>query len=606
MPHKSICSAVLAASLFGLSSPVGATVNVTLSVILREPSNYSEFMALPAPDTPGLSGPAGQVLLPARELSELEQTIRELVFSRNAMAEAGFRGEHVEELARAYALRTFRPVWFEDQSLTPLAKHLIDELGKASDHGLDPQAYGVWQLASSLNDIERSNTSASLYEIAIVELQLTRAFAAFGGHLAGGVLEPDTLLDDVYISPRVPALKEMLAQLEERGSVEEFFTTLEPEAPSYTILKEQLVRYNEALTSDLPIYLSDGPNIEFGDKGERVAQLEKRLIAEGYTSFHHGYSGAIELEAPPLFYNSDMQDVVKRFQKRHGLDSDGVVGKKTRAALNVSLLERRNQIIVNLERMRWDDPVSAGRYVKVNVAEQMVRVMEGTQVLYETRSVVGQPKNATPLFSDTFEYAEINPTWGVPWSIATNEYLPKLRNNPAALSGTGINIYKNGRQIDPVTVNWNAVRKRQFSYRLRQKAGRKNALGAVKFMFPNKHNIYLHDTPSKRLFNADQRAFSHGCIRVQDPFTFGEVLLAPSGHSRAKMEKLHARGKTVRLDLSETVPIHLRYYTAFAGADGDLQFREDIYKQDKIIFNALMTLQHAARVKMASSYPSEN
>lgn len=606
MFHKSICAAVLAASLFGTISPVGATVNVTLSVILREPSNYSVSLAPPPPDTPGLTGPAGQVLLPAHALSELEQTIRELVFSRNAMAKAGFRGERVEELARAYALRTFRPVWFEDQSLTPLAKHLIDELRKAPDHGLDPQAYGVRELVSSLNDMESSNASASLHEIAVVELQLTRAFAAFGAHLAGGVVTPDKLLDDVYITPHVPALKEMLAQLEENGSVEELFTSLEPKVPSYDILKEQLVRYNEALTSDIPVYLGDGPNIEFGDKGARVAQLEKRLIAEGYTPPRQGFSGALELEGPPLFYNRDMEKVVRRFQKRHGLDSDGVVGKKTRAALNVSLLERRNQIIVNLERMRWDDPVSTGRYVKVNVAEQMVRVMEGTQVLYETRSVVGQPKNATPLFSDNFEYAEINPTWGVPWSIATNEYLPKLRQNPAALSGTGINIYKNGRRVDPVTVNWNAINKRQFSYRLRQKAGRKNALGAVKFMFPNKHNIYLHDTPSKRLFNADQRAFSHGCIRVQDPFTFGEVLLAPSGHSRAKMEKLHARGKTVRLDMTETVPIHLRYYTAFAGADGDLQFREDIYKQDKIIYDALMTQQHVARVKMASGYPSEN
>ncbi|SFT44730.1 Murein L,D-transpeptidase YcbB/YkuD [Pseudovibrio denitrificans] len=625
MSHKSICATILAASLIGMISPSSATSNATSSERLIDPLNFNEDPAalpdLPAPEdlsppvieplvmpeselqAPPLSGPAGQVAKPTgTELSELEQTIRDLIFSEADIQKAGFSPKQIDALAEAYALRKFRPVWFEDQSLTPLANHLVTEIRKAPAHGLDPQAYGVRQLASILAVMEASNATATLHEIAVVELQLTRAFATYGAHIAGGVVRPTKVLKNVFISPQVPKLNDMLTQMEETRSLAQFFDGLEPEAPSYDILKDQLARYNAALTSDYPVYIEDGPSIRPGDTGGRVAQLEKRLQAEGYAPYYSGYTGTSEVEVPPTFYNDDMVELVKDFQKRHGLTVDGVVGKKTRAALNASLEDRRNQILVNLERMRWDDPLPSGRYVKVNVAEQMVRVMEGTDVLYETRSVVGKPRNATPLFSDTFEYAEINPTWGVPWSIATNEYLPKLRKNASALSGTGINVYKNGKRVDPTAINWSNVSKRKFGYQLRQKAGRKNALGAVKYMFPNKHNIYLHDTPSKRLFNKDQRAFSHGCIRVQDPFTFGEVLLSGSGHSRAKMEKLRARGKTVRLKLTETVPVHLRYYTAFAGVDGELQFREDIYKQDKAILEALLTSQDAFKMKMASTY----
>ncbi|KZL24909.1 murein L,D-transpeptidase [Pseudovibrio sp. Ad37] len=626
MSHKSICATVVAASLIGMSSPSSATGNATSSVNPIDPLNFNETAAsppaaTPSPDdlvlpeidplvlpeselqAPDLTGPAGQVLDPSlSELSELEQTIRDLIFSEDEIEQAGFSSRQVDALAEAYSLRNFRPVWFEDQSLTPLANHLIDEIRKAPTHGLDPQAYGVRQLASILDVMEASNATATLREIAVVELQLTRVFASYGAHLAGGVVRPTKVLKNVFITPQVPKLNDMLTRLEETRSVEQLFASLEPEAPSYDLLKDQLARYNAALTSDYPVYIEDGPSIRPGDTGARISQLEKRLQTEGYAPYYSGYSGANEQDVAPAFYNDDMVALVKSFQKRHGLSVDGVVGKKTRAALNASLTDRRDQILVNLERMRWDDPLPSGRYVKVNVAEQIVRVMEGTDVLYETRSVVGKPRHATPLFSDTFEYAEINPTWGVPWSIATNEYLPKLRKNASALSGSGINVYKNGRRVDPTAINWNAVSKRRFGYQLRQKAGRKNALGAVKYMFPNKHNIYLHDTPSKRLFNKDQRAFSHGCIRVQDPFTFGEVLLSGSGHSRAKMEKLRARGKTVRLKLKETVPVHLRYYTAFAGDDGELQFREDIYKQDNAILEALLTSQDAFKIKMASTY----
>ncbi|KZK83403.1 murein L,D-transpeptidase [Pseudovibrio sp. Ad13] len=626
MSHKSICATVVAASLIGMSSPSSATGNATSSVNPIDPLNFNETAASPPADTPSpdnlvlpdidplvlpenelqapdLTGPAGQVLDPSlSELSELEQTIRDLIFSEDEIEQAGFSSRQVDALAEAYSLRNFRPVWFEDQSLTPLANRLIDEIRKAPTHGLDPQAYGVRQLASILDVMEASNATATLREIAVVELQLTHVFASYGAHLAGGVVRPTKVLKNVFITPQVPKLNDMLTQLEETRSVEQLFASLEPEAPSYDLLKDQLARYNAALTSDYPVYIEDGPSIRPGDTGARISQLEKRLQAEGYAPYYSGYSGTSEQEVAPAYYNDDMVALVKSFQKRHGLSVDGVVGKKTRAALNASLTDRRDQILVNLERMRWDDPLPSGRYVKVNVAEQIVRVMEGTDVLYETRTVVGKPRHATPLFSDTFEYAEINPTWGVPWSIATNEYLPKLRKNASALSGSGINVYKNGRRVDPTAINWNAVSKRRFGYQLRQKAGRKNALGAVKYMFPNKHNIYLHDTPSKRLFNKDQRAFSHGCIRVQDPFTFGEVLLSGSGHSRAKMEKLRARGKTVRLKLKETVPVHLRYYTAFAGDDGELQFREDIYKQDKAILEALLTSQDAFKIKMASTY----
>lgn len=628
MSHKSICATILALGMFGLSSPSSATRNAAVSQDLRDPLNFSEtdtpegsgdltspvevgetiqlpesIEQVPADVTnaPAGTGPVDLDVMPAQaQLPKQAQMIKTLLSDDGSYQSAGFTNGQVSALAKAYDLRKFEPVWFANTSLKALAYQLIDELRQAEKHGLDPQAYGVRQLASVIDVLEASNGSAQLRDIALVELQLTRAFAIYSAHMAGGVVAPSKILKNVYITPYVPTLEEMLSQLEETHSVERLIADLKPEAPSYEVLQQQLVLYNKAINSNYPVYIEDGPSIRPGDTGIRVAQLMKRLKAEGYTSRYSGYTGTSETEATPSVYDEDMVEAVKAFQQLNGLMVDGIIGKQTRAALNMSLQDRRDQILVNLERMRWDDPLPDGRYVKVNIAEQMVRIMEGTNVLYETRSVVGKPLNATPLFSDKFSYAEINPTWGVPWSIATNEYLPKLKRNSSALSGSGIRVYKNGKRVDPTAVNWSSVSKRGFGYQLRQKAGRKNALGAVKYMFPNKYNIYLHDTPSKRLFNKDQRAFSHGCIRLQDPFTFGEVLLAPSGHSRTKMERLRARGKTVRLNLSEKVPVHLRYYTAFADENGALQFREDIYKQDKAILSALQEKQEDSKTKMAS------
>ncbi len=639
MSHKRICATILALNLLGMSSPIHATGNAISNGELKDPLDFDETTlvnsneaispevplqikatpALPSeieqvaplehsPENPlqdADAGESGQTETSEEqsetELSQLEQTIRDMVLSADGTRPEGFTTEQLEALAEAYTLRDFRPVWFEDQSLLPLATQLIRKLRKAPAHGLDPQVYGVRQLASVVDVMEISNASATLEEIALVELQLSRAFAVYGAQLAGGAVKPAKVLKNVYIFPMVPSLNEMVTRLEEAQSVTSYFADLEPESPSYSLLKKALIRYDQVLGSSNLVQISEGPSIRPGESGDRILQLAMRLKAEGYVLSSSDYHGEAEETDLNQTYTDGMVEAVKRFQNRHGLTMDGIVGKKTRAALNASLEDRRNQILVNLERMRWDDPVPKGRYVKVNVAEQMVRIMEGTQVLYETRSVVGKPRHATPLFSDKFEYAEINPTWGVPWSIATNEYLPKLRKNASVLSSSGISVYRRGKRIDPAAVDWNAISKRSFNFQLRQKAGRRNALGAVKFMFPNKHNIYLHDTPSKRLFDKDQRAFSHGCIRVQDPFTFGEVLLAPSGHSRPKMERLRARGKTVRLNVKENIPVHLRYYTAFAGTDGELQFREDIYKQDRAILEALLDKQGTVQLKLASS-----
>lgn len=616
------CETVLLSCLLSVGSLGVAVANPTSNQNLKDPLDFVDraeeaatsvrLSVSPAPADAVKAAPAtkdtpAQSVSPEAPVSEsTPEAELEPEFSALQLAlQAALQDETQSELTELYALyvgRTWQPIWLTAQGsfLKPRAHQFVEVLRGAKAHGLDPHAYGVRQLASLLDVYSTSAQFAEADVSAELDLKLTAAFLEYARDIAGGVTNPQEVLRKVFFTPQVPTPARLLQDLETSSSVAAMIETLEPEAPSYDKLKEQLQRYDAAQASYYPVYIEDGSSLRVGDRGPRVRQLANRLRAEGYLPDFALTPDAQESYQDDVLYTPEMEQFVQAFQQENGLEPDGVVGKNTRAALNISLEDRRNQVLVNLERMRWDDPLPNGRYVLVNVAEQMARIMEGTTVLYETRSVVGKPKFATPLFSDEMGYAEINPTWGVPWSIATNEYLPKLRRNPQAVTATGIEVFKGGKRVNASAIDWNAVSKRGFGYQLRQKAGRNNALGAVKFMFPNKHNIYLHDTPAKRLFQKDIRAFSHGCIRLQDPFMFGEVLLSSSGYSRATMERLKARGKTARLTIKDEIPVHLRYYTAFADQDGTIQFRKDIYDQDNAILEALMQAQETSRAVMAS------
>jgi murein L,D-transpeptidase YcbB/YkuD len=283
-----------------------------------------------------------------------------------------------------------------------------------------------------------------------------------------------------------------------------------------------------------------------------------------------------------------MDEAVRRFQEEHGLAVDGVVGGATLAEINLSAEDRLGQVVVAMERERWLNIDRGRRHVWVNLADFSAKIVDDGKVTVETRAVVGATPSdrQSPEFSDQMEHLIVNPSWHVPRSIAVKEYLPSFRANPNA--NGHLTIYYRGQPVARDRINWPVVTAGNWPFELKQAPSRSNALGLVKFMFPNQWDIYLHDTPAKELFNRSARAYSHGCIRLQDPFDFAYALLArqtddPEGLFKSRLDT----GRESRIDLDVPVPVHLVYRTAFTTPRGALRFRPDIYGRDRAILAAL-------------------
>ena len=285
---------------------------------------------------------------------------------------------------------------------------------------------------------------------------------------------------------------------------------------------------------------------------------------------------------PQSRYDDDVHRAVRRFQQRHGLPANGIVDEQTRAVLNIPVQERIRQILANLERARWLPDDLGDPHVLVNLADFALHVTERGRDVLRMRVVIGDPETITPVFSDKISYIEINPYWNVPRSIAVKEKLPVLKRNPGALKAQNIRLLgPGGEEIDPATINWSAVNANNFNYRLRQDPGERNALGRIKFMFPNPYGVYLHDTPSRALFRRQVRAFSHGCIRIEKPIELATFLLRDKeGWGRARILQTIAQGNNRAIVLRNPVSVHLVYLTAWLDGEGETQFRDDHYNLD--------------------------
>jgi len=288
-------------------------------------------------------------------------------------------------------------------------------------------------------------------------------------------------------------------------------------------------------------------------------------------------------------YDAAVQAAVQQFQIDHGLNDDGVAGAATMNQINTGVEKRLQSVLVALERERWFNTDRGKRHILVNIPDFSAKIIDDGKVTFRTRSVVGAAveDRPTPEFSDVMEHMVINPSWYVPRSIATKEYLPAMQRNRNAASQIQV-VDGKGRVVSRSAVNFSAYTARTFPFNMRQPPSRSNALGLVKFMFPNKYNIYLHDTPAKSLFARDVRAFSHGCVRLAEPFEFAYALLArqtddPEGY----FKRILNTGQETRVVLEEPVPVHLIYRTAVTNARGHTEYRADVYGRDAKIWNAL-------------------
>jgi murein L,D-transpeptidase YcbB/YkuD len=502
-----------------------------------------------------------------------------------------------------YEGRGFAPLWLGgEDAARGRAEALIEALRAAPGHALPAGRYDPAGLASSL---ERAR-SASPGARAALELALTEAYLRYARDVSSGVLEPRQVDDELHIRPERPDPAALLARMAGAADPAAVLAALPPDDPDYDRLRARLPEYLRLARSGAwAEALPEGPSLEQGDRSERVVALRRRLAAMGdlepatEAAAGAGADGAqvaanevardlAGLAAgDPALFDEQMRGAVERFQARHGLNTDGIVGPATRAALNRDPAKRARQIAVNLERLRWLDRDPARRHIVVNLAGFEMALVEGGKRVFVSRVAVGKtPRHRTPEFSDELEHMVVNPTWFVPRSIATEEILPKLRENPDYLAERNMRLANS--PVDPSVIDWRFVTPATFPGSIRQGPGPGNALGKVKFMFPNGHAIYLHDTPQKHLFRKDRRTFSHGCVRVQEPFELARRLLEPQVEDPAAyFRRMVESGREIYVHLEEHVPVHITYRTAWVDADGADQFRGDVYERDARVHAAL-------------------
>lgn len=478
-----------------------------------------------------------------------------------------------------YERRGFRPAWRDSTAVGDLLRAIRD----ATDDGLDPRDYHLSQLERLRAEIAGTpKPSAEL--LADYDLLLSDALVRLGYHLRFGKVDPESL-DPTWnlsgdLGSQQPAV--MMQRAIDSGSLYAAIEEQKPKHPIYTGLKAALARYRALRAGKEWTPVPAGPTIKPGMADPRLPILRRRFADTGDLA----QAGS---DTSTVFDAADSA-AVQAFQHRLGLSEDGLFGPATRAALNVPITARINQIKINLERGRWVLHDLDSAFVAVNVAAFRIYYIVGGKVVWQARTVVGQPYRKTPVFRATLKYLVFNPTWTVPPIIFAEDVLPELRKDPVkALKKRGLKVVDHdGREIDPLTIDWSSQTSAGFPYSLRQDAGDDNALGRVKFMLPNPYSVYLHDTPHKDLFERSQRAFSSGCIRVENALELAELILNDETRwNRAAIDSVISTGETRTISLSRQLPVLVLYWTAWVGADGRLNFRNDLYGRDARLLRAL-------------------
>lgn len=486
--------------------------------------------------------------------------------------QAAMSPDIAQEIVLFYGARAFAPIWFTADGIAENAHLTIAAMAAANEHALNPNNYRPLDL---VNEAETARTPE---EWARFELDLSRQYIRYATHLASGRVQPNKVNKALNLFPDRPAPEMLLEQAVDAEDFSTFLEGLAPRSDNYARLKRRLAQYREKAANGGFTAVPEGDVLKPDMRDVRVTVLRQRLIEEDIPGAAD-HSGDV--------YDGALVEAVKTFQSYHGLATDGVIGKETYARLNKTIEQKLIQMELNMERRRWMRDDLGSFYIFVNLADQNLKVVKNGKTIHTTRVVVGKPYHATPVFSDVLEYVEINPFWNVPYSIATKEYLPMLKGDPTALVDKNIRVFQNGSEVSSTQVAWNSYSGGNFPFRLRQDPGNSNALGRIKFMFPNEFNIYIHDTPSKSLFARSERTFSHGCIRVSDPFALADIVLANRNSNPGHWETIRDTGERTVVKPGVPIEVHLTYLTAWMNKDGSTHFRKDIYDRDERLLEAL-------------------
>lgn len=513
----------------------------------------------------------------AHEEHPSQEFIRQSIEHLRQFDELHFGDESIAAtrlVSQLYERRHFQPAWNDEKTVDDLLR----SIEASESDGLTPEDYHQAVLLRS-----RGMPDSDPKLVADMDLLLTDALIRLAYHIIFGKVDPERLdsnwnmARDIRNSDPVEAIQQAI----DSGILFEIMEDYKPKHRFYTTLKAGLAKYRSLRRAGGWPTVPAGPTLKKGMSGERVLALQNRLVVTDSLSANSSSASQI--------FDEQMELAVKRFQQLHGLTADGAVGPNTLEALNVPVGVRIDQIRINLERARWvlrDIPES---FVIANIADFKALYIRDSEIVWEARIQVGKPYRKTPVFKAEIKYLVFNPTWTVPPTILEKDILPKARKDLTYLSARNIQVIdRSGKVVDASQLDWSKYTAKTFPYILRQQPGPRNALGRVKFIFPNKHFVFMHDTASKALFEREVRTFSSGCIRLDRPFELAELLLNDEiKWNAAEMAKLIQSGKTRTVYLQEPLPVLLFYWTTPIARNGSIRFVKDVYERDPAILAEL-------------------
>jgi murein L,D-transpeptidase YcbB/YkuD len=514
---------------------------------------------------------------PSSLLANTRTALQSYLDQGNNPIPVGFLQE-AGQLRDLYHARGFEPLWIRADGVHPEVSALLEAIQEAAKEGLGGGTYHLGAIRPLLLNQPLDTGSASKLELLLSDAFLQLAIQHYRGRLSPLEVDPDWQLEQPAIEPG-PLLIQALGQ----GRLRESLEALRPSHPRYLALGEALQHlWRIAEAGGWPEF-PPGPNLELRDRDPRVVLLRERLRI----------SGDLQMtpRSRPELFDAGLASAVRFFQSRHGLVVDGIVGPHTRAALNVPVERRIEQLLINLERWHWLPRGLGPRHILINMAGfELELIEEGLDPLW-MRVIIGKTYRQTPAFSGRLTYLVANPTWTIPSRILKLDIAPLAQADPGYLARQGIRIFDGWKpdapEIGPEQVEWSRIGKRHSPYRFRQDPGPDNALGRIKFMLQNPYDIYLHDTPKRALFQEAVRAFSSGCIRLEKPIELAQRLLGGEAEDGEHLMGAIEAGATRNIHLQRPVPVYFVYMTAWVDAQGVLQFRPDIYKRDSVMAVAL-------------------
>ncbi len=535
----------------------------------------------------------GNQILSGLKVWKKERTLLRRDFILNNYKSKWFKGYELNQLKVAEIVATIKNA--NNFALRP-ARYKLDELTKLINKAkvkIDPN----WlKIAGNQKNIELAKLDKILNDLALnnakIELALSHIALVYTRHASAGQLVPSSVDSNIDVRPKPTATSQILnniAKLSNKGELQNWLEAQHPQSTEFkTMLAELKMHSLNIKKPEKIVVIPGGKALRAGKKSSRVVKLAKRLEQLGYYS-------KVATNPYPNVYNKYIVNAVKAYQKSNGLKADGVAGAITIGALNFKKPDYLKTLLVNIERHRWLPRDMGYKHVLVNQAEFRLRVYEGQKITFATNVVIGKNKHQTPVFYNKIRTVVVNPYWNIPNSIIYNEMRKKIIADPSYLSRNNYEAIGN--------ISWEKATKRYVPFAIRQRPGRRNALGIVKFLFPNRHSIYLHDTPSKSLFGRASRAFSHGCVRVQNPRALALNLM---GWSEKQFNALIKAGRNRHFALKNKVPVYLTYMTATVNEQGKLRYFRDVYGRDKAIEKALnvkQTLKSIAQNNNKASQP---